>query len=76
MLKEKVMDLAREGSIMLEEEKVSDNHVTITIIKPAEVKVSEDISKRKLDSGMLWGVYSSDSDHEDMEEACYVYMEI
>ncbi|GAA0167453.1 hypothetical protein LIER_22384 [Lithospermum erythrorhizon] len=41
---EKVMDLARQGAILLEEEKVSANHITLTILK----KVGSQSIKRLL----------------------------
>ncbi|GAA0158685.1 hypothetical protein LIER_15643 [Lithospermum erythrorhizon] len=48
VFKEKFMDLVRQGAILLEEDKVSTNHVTLTILKKAEVKEPEDFWKRKL----------------------------
>ncbi|GAA0167080.1 hypothetical protein LIER_22093 [Lithospermum erythrorhizon] len=39
VFKEKVIDLALQGSILLEEDKDSANHITLTIIKLAGVKV-------------------------------------
>ncbi|GAA0166579.1 hypothetical protein LIER_21703 [Lithospermum erythrorhizon] len=36
------MDLARQGAILLEEDKVSPNHTTLIVIRPTEVKVPND----------------------------------
>ncbi|GAA0169277.1 hypothetical protein LIER_23800 [Lithospermum erythrorhizon] len=74
--KEKVINVTRQGSILLEEDKVAANHVTTTIIKPAEVKVLDDFWESKLEPGILWGDYPSDSYHEDLEDSCHVYLEI
>ncbi|GAA0138742.1 hypothetical protein LIER_42549 [Lithospermum erythrorhizon] len=74
VFKEKVMDLAHQGSILVEKDKVAANYVTI--IKPAELKAPDDLRENKLEPGKLWGDYRSDSDHEDLEESCHIYVEI
>ncbi|GAA0163119.1 hypothetical protein LIER_39527 [Lithospermum erythrorhizon] len=76
VFKEKVMGLARQGAILLEEDKVSTNHVTHTILKKSEVKEPEDFWKSKLESGMKLGDYPSDSESEDIVELCHMYMEV
>ncbi|GAA0146005.1 hypothetical protein LIER_06056 [Lithospermum erythrorhizon] len=42
VFKEKVMDLARQGAILLEEDNFSTNHITLTILKKAEAKMPDD----------------------------------
>ncbi|GAA0141576.1 hypothetical protein LIER_02693 [Lithospermum erythrorhizon] len=74
IFKEKVMDLARQGAILLEEEKVSTNHETLTILKKVEVKEPEDFWKSKLEPGMKWGDYPTDSKNEDVE-SFHMYIE-
>ncbi|GAA0183638.1 hypothetical protein LIER_31015 [Lithospermum erythrorhizon] len=66
------MDLA----CLLEESKVFANHITLNIIKSTGVKVPKDLWKSKLEPEVLWGDYLSDSDHEDIEESCHMYVEI
>ncbi|GAA0155097.1 hypothetical protein LIER_12910 [Lithospermum erythrorhizon] len=41
IFKEKVMDLARQGEILLEEDQVFANHITLTIIRPTEFKIPD-----------------------------------
>ncbi|GAA0138807.1 hypothetical protein LIER_00481 [Lithospermum erythrorhizon] len=67
VFKEKVIDLARQGAILLEEDKVSTNHITLTILKKAEAKVPDDLWKSKLELWMKWGDNPSDSRNEDIE---------
>ncbi|GAA0165028.1 hypothetical protein LIER_20529 [Lithospermum erythrorhizon] len=72
------MDLASHGVILLEEYEVSANEVTtaLVIVKLAEVKMLKDFWERKLEPGKIWGDYSSDSDGEDSERPCHVYLEV
>ncbi|GAA0144320.1 hypothetical protein LIER_04802 [Lithospermum erythrorhizon] len=72
IFKEKVMDLARKGAILLEEDKVSANHTTLIAIRPTQVKIPDDFWVRKLESRKAWADYSSDSDHE----SCHVCTEV
>ncbi|GAA0158373.1 hypothetical protein LIER_15421 [Lithospermum erythrorhizon] len=71
IFKERVMDLARKGAITLEEDKVSSNHITLTIVQCTEVKVPADFWESKLILGKVWADYSDDEDHE----ACHVCVE-
>ncbi|GAA0145738.1 hypothetical protein LIER_05862 [Lithospermum erythrorhizon] len=69
MFKKKVMDLARQGVILHEEDKVSANQVTTTLVifKPVELKISKDFWESKLEPVKQWRDYSSHSDGEDSE---------
>ncbi|GAA0156377.1 hypothetical protein LIER_13890 [Lithospermum erythrorhizon] len=72
IVKERVMALARKGAITLEEDKVSSNHITLTIVQPTEVKVSSEFWESKLIPGKAWADYSNDEDYE----ACHVCVEV
>ncbi|GAA0153612.1 hypothetical protein LIER_11810 [Lithospermum erythrorhizon] len=76
VFKEKVIDRARQGAILLEEDKVSTNHITLTILKKTEAKVRDDFCRSKLEPRMNWGEYLSESDNEDIEESCHMYVEV
>ncbi|GAA0172014.1 hypothetical protein LIER_25924 [Lithospermum erythrorhizon] len=64
IFKERVMDLARKGEITLEEDKVSSNHITLTIVQPAQVNVPDGFCESKLTHGKAWVDNSDDEDHE------------
>ncbi|GAA0145871.1 hypothetical protein LIER_36213 [Lithospermum erythrorhizon] len=64
IFKERVMDLARKGTITLEEDKLSSNHITLTIVQPTKVRVPNEFWERKLTPGKAWVDYSDDEDHE------------
>ncbi|GAA0168186.1 hypothetical protein LIER_22958 [Lithospermum erythrorhizon] len=64
------MDLTHQGSILLEEDKVSSSQVTLNIIRPTEVKVPDNFWERKL------GDYPTDFAHEDLKESFHMYMDI
>ncbi|GAA0173819.1 hypothetical protein LIER_27355 [Lithospermum erythrorhizon] len=72
IFKERVMDLARKGAITWEEDKVSSNHITLTIIQPTEVKVPKGFWESRLILGKARADYSDDEDHE----ACHVCVEV
>ncbi|GAA0144902.1 hypothetical protein LIER_05223 [Lithospermum erythrorhizon] len=78
VFKDKVMYLALQEVVLLEEDKVSANQVTTTlvIVNPKEVKIPKDFWIRKLEPGKLWGDYSSDSDGEDSERPYHMYVEV
>ncbi|GAA0153191.1 hypothetical protein LIER_11493 [Lithospermum erythrorhizon] len=64
IFKERVIDLERKGAITLEEDKVSSNHITLTIVQPTKVKVPTDFWESKLIPGKAWSDYSDDKDYE------------
>ncbi|GAA0138458.1 hypothetical protein LIER_00204 [Lithospermum erythrorhizon] len=64
IFKERVIDLARKGAITQEEDKVSSNHITLTIVQPTEVKVPDGFSESKLIPGKAWDDYLDDEDYE------------
>ncbi|GAA0157537.1 hypothetical protein LIER_14787 [Lithospermum erythrorhizon] len=68
IFKERVMDLAENGPITLEDDTVSSNHVTLMVNQPTEIKVPEDFWESKLIPGKAWADYSDNEDHE----ACHV----
>ncbi|GAA0170941.1 hypothetical protein LIER_25092 [Lithospermum erythrorhizon] len=66
------MDLARKGAITLKEDKVSANHITLTIVQSTEVKVPDNFWESKFIPGKPWVDYTDDEDYE----ACHVCVEV
>ncbi|GAA0159359.1 hypothetical protein LIER_16152 [Lithospermum erythrorhizon] len=67
--KEKVIDLARQRAILLEEDKVSNNHVALTIVRPTDSKVLEEFQDSKIEPGKPYVGYPSNSDKNNFGEA-------